>query len=1003
MPARFGRPIVLRRPGLPLELALAEVARQAGVGLSYGTDVTAAHRIVTADVDHLPAIDAFDRLLDGTPWTVYVSPSGQAIVAPRTAVAGEISGRVTAAGTGAGIRYATVFLEGTGYGTTTTDSGVYRIADVPAGAYTIVARLVGYLAVRKPVTVATEKAAVVDFVLQPALTRLEQMTITAQRLGESKAVALEKQRAADNLVTVLSGDEIRALPNANAAEGAARIPGVSTERDEGEGKFIQVRGTEPRLSNVTIDGAHVPGTQFGSRIPKVDAIPSDILAAIEVSKTLTADMDADAIGGSVNFVTKTPEGAPRGYVSAQAGQTTLLSHRQWQGGISYGGRFGADRRLGFLLGTSLDHNNRVISDVEPGWAIDGAGVVFPTEWSQREFLQNRSRFGVGGDLDYRYGTSSTVFVRGLFSEFHNFGYRYQYDVSFSADSAVSGTRGFGTGAGLFREVQNRTPRERLFGFTAGGRNERGPLAFEYSLNWAGTRQSARDYRFNPFNCTDPTCPTTLSYNASSRITPTYQYLTAADAAAAVMPSNYALTGYKTFDSFTSGRDLGAGANLLWRYDWGDHPGGLKFGVKVRDEFNKYNQNRYKYSTSAMLPLPQALGGFTDPNYYSNVTSAYHLGPLPDNGPTTGFVDSHQFTATAADSQANAAASFNGTERILAGYAMNTIDIGAWRINVGLRLENTNSSYTGHAVATPVAGPPTITTVPGSQTYTDLFPSLQLRWTVDPQTNLRFAVTRGIARPNYSDLAPSLVGSIDAAQKGNFKNLSAGNPNLRPQHAWNYDLLGERFIGIGGVISAGVFYKSITDFIYTRQFIYQGPVTAFQGFGGMEPQNGGSAHLLGFEADVTQHLTFLPGALAGIGFDVNWTRVASRANLLGTAAAGAATRPADVPRQAPNLANVALTYDYGHVSARAAWQYQGASITSYGDGSPTPNGDTYFSPHSQIDASVIYNVTPALQVQLQGLDLNDAYFGFFTGTPNFNYNIQREYYGRSFILGAKYSL
>ncbi len=166
------------------------------------------------------------------------------------------------------------------------------------------------------------------------------------RLADTREAALAKQRSAGNIVTVMSGDEIRALPNANAAEAAARIPGVSTERDEGEGKFVQIRGTEPRLSNVTIDGVHIPGTQEGDRIVKLDDVPTDLLGAIEVAKTLTADMDADAIGGSVNLVTKTPQGSPRGYLAGQFGQSSLLDHTQGQGSATYGGRYGPEQDSG---------------------------------------------------------------------------------------------------------------------------------------------------------------------------------------------------------------------------------------------------------------------------------------------------------------------------------------------------------------------------------------------------------------------------------------------------------------------------------------------------------------------------------------------------------------------------------------------------------------------------------------------------------------------------------
>src|SRR5581483_9671414 len=163
-----------------------------------------------------------------------------------------------------------------------------------------------------------------------------------------------KREQTDNFIVVQSGDEIRSLPNANAAEALARMPGVSTERDEGEGKFVQIRGTEPRLSNVTINGAHVPGTESGDRIPKLDDVPSDLLGAVEVSETLTADQDADAIGGSVNLVSKIPEDVPRGYFAIQGGMQSQLNAKQGQWSLMYGGRYGEQRKVGALLGVTFD-------------------------------------------------------------------------------------------------------------------------------------------------------------------------------------------------------------------------------------------------------------------------------------------------------------------------------------------------------------------------------------------------------------------------------------------------------------------------------------------------------------------------------------------------------------------------------------------------------------------------------------------------------------------------
>src|SRR6185437_2294988 len=230
------------------------------------------------------------------------------------AATGSITGHVTDDGAHP-VNGATIRLVGAPYGTRSHDDGGFRIDYVPTGTYQVRVTIIGYNPDTETVVVRAGSVTDETIHLHAAAINLPPIMALAARMGESKDAALDKQRDADNIVSVLSGDEIRALPNANAAEAAGRIPGVSLERDEGEGKFVQVRGTEPRLQNVTVDGSHVPGTEAGDRIVKLDDVPAEILSAIEVAKTLTADMDADAIGGSVNLVTKTPEGSPRGYIS----------------------------------------------------------------------------------------------------------------------------------------------------------------------------------------------------------------------------------------------------------------------------------------------------------------------------------------------------------------------------------------------------------------------------------------------------------------------------------------------------------------------------------------------------------------------------------------------------------------------------------------------------------------------------------------------------------------
>ncbi|HYK82254.1 MAG TPA: TonB-dependent receptor [Gemmatimonadales bacterium] len=914
---------------------------------------------------------------------------------------GVIIGRVTDTA-GAVIRGASVRVLDQHYVVRTRDDGSFQINDIRPGTYSLRVTEFGFHADSLTVTVPSGGAAELPVRLRPVAFELERVLAVAPRMGETQAAALDREKEADNLITIQPGDVIRALPNFNAAEAAGRMPDVSLERDEGEGKFVQVRGMEPRLSNVTIDGVHVPGTENGNRIPKLDDVPSDILGAIVVSKTLTADMDADAIGGSVDLLTKTPEGPPRGYVAGQFGHISLLNHDLVQGGLTYGGRFGADQKLGFLIGGSADRTNRVINDVEPAWSVDGTGRSYPAEWSQRLYDYFRSRFGVAGDLDYRFSDHSTVYLKGLWSLFQNLGNTYVYDIGTNGDSAGAGPSGYGTAATLTREVYIRTPHEQMWGFKGGGRHDLGAWTLDYSANYSGTRQSSVDYRFNPF-VYSPTGANSLTfkYDASNTELPRYQYVSAAQQAAAFNPQNFTLSGYFANNELTTGRSLGGEFNALRAYGWGNRPSTLKFGVRYRDEKKVYTQNDVSFSDTASAPytLSQAPSSLSDPNYYQALSPGFAMGTLPEPSIVVPWENAHpQAFANQTNPIRNALASFDGRERVYAGYAMNSVEFGALRVNVGLRVEVTQSDYTGNVAAHDSAtNTTTVSTVRGSQSYTDLFPSVQLRYAVDANTNVRLAVTRGIARPNYSDLAPSLSGTLDTIYRHQYSNLSAGNPNLRPQRSWNYDLLLERYLpSFGGVVTGGVFYKALTDVILTRNFIYQGPYTPFVGYYGTEPENGGSGHLVGIEGRWVQHLTFLPGVLSGFGFDVNWMH--SDSKVLVDPVSG---REAPLVRQAPDIGNAALTYDRGLVSARASWTYNGRYLASYGDGTATATGDTYFYQHSQIDASVIYSMTSDVAIQFQALNLNNAQFGFFQGTPGQRFDIQREYYGRTFYLGAKY--
>src|ERR1700692_1895006 len=284
---------------------------------------------------------------------------------------------------GAALSSTLIELQPTGRKAVSDDQGQFRITEVPSGEYTLSATYVGLNGFSATVKVQAGQSVNIDPVLQAA-SQNDQVVVTAERLqGESEAINIE--RTSDEIVQVLPSRVINSLPNTNVADAVGRLPSVSLERDEGEGKYVQIRGTEPRLSNVTINGVNVPSPEGVVRNIKLDAVPANLVERIEVFKTLSASQDADGIGGTVNLVTKTAGERPTYNFGGEGGYTPI------QGGRTLGGfdgtvgqRFGVNKKLGVLLGGTWDRNNRGIDDLEPVQAVGttpgGKNIAFvPTE------------------------------------------------------------------------------------------------------------------------------------------------------------------------------------------------------------------------------------------------------------------------------------------------------------------------------------------------------------------------------------------------------------------------------------------------------------------------------------------------------------------------------------------------------------------------------------------------------------------------------------------------
>jgi TonB-dependent receptor len=892
---------------------------------------------------------------------------------------------------------AKVELQPFGQTAATDNQGQFTISDLAAGKYTLTISYVGFASFSKEIDVSSGAMANVDAVLQIE-TLSEQVLVRGER-ERGEVEALNRERTADTIMQVLPADVIMSLPNTNVADAIGRLPSVSLERDEGEGKYVQIRGTEPRLTNVTINGVHVSSPENDVRNVKLDVIPADLVDSIEVSKTLSANQDGDAIGGSINLVTKSADDEPFYTVSGIYGYTPIINGRsltKYDGTI--GKRFGAQKKLGAVFGGSYDYNGRGINNIEPAPGTndfgDGRGPVpVYTGIHLREYQYRRNRYGFAGGLDYRLSNGGIAFIRGLFSEFKDFGDTWNTEIN--TGNLLSQTTSDNSGFVQLRHL-NRTPQQRIYSIAAGENLNLGRYSLFYQFAVSRARQDGQ------FPSTYFISPHTVAFGIDSTnpLAPKFPVLNGININD---PSLYTFTKTILADDHVRELDLEGAISLARQYVAGSHFGSFEVGAKIRNGHKTNNTFEPVYTATGtpVLGYTQVLGNAPrDPGFYSG---NYTLPPFSDYNKILALLAAHP-SALALDVDSTHARSdpnnYLTTERIYAVYAMNTITFGRARLQAGVRVETTQSNFTGYHVkfgTVPDANGflyQSTTPVFGDNLYANALPSVQFQYAITPNTNLRAAYGIGIARPRFADLPPFIVEN----DQGPGQSVTVGNPALKPTKANNYDLLAEHYLKPVGLIQAGVFYKDLSDPIFDVSTLLTSGT--FAGFTQIQPINGTKAHIFGVETTYQQQLTFLPGLMSGLGVSANYSYTTSRA-----AVPQRAIDPRLI-RQGPNNWNVDVTYDKRRVSARLGLTHNDEYIYLYtfADGTAGgvygPNGDQYTYAHTQLDIQGSYRIHGGMKFIVSLLNLNNEVFGFYQGSPQ--YPIQREFYGPTFMFGMRWS-
>jgi TonB-dependent receptor len=906
---------------------------------------------------------------------------------------------------GAVLQGARVKLE-PGDDTTATDSqGQFRFIGVSPGNYTLTISYIGFAKFSEQVKVSASEESRIEAKMDIAVPT-EAVRVVAE-LPHGEAEAINRERVSDNLLQVIPSSVIMSLPNENIADAVGRLPGVSLERDEGEGKYVQVRGTEPRLNSTTVDGVEIPAPEDNVRQFKLDTIPADIVESIEVNKTLAANQDADAIGGTVNLVTKKAGDLPTLTVEGIGGFTPIVNTR-YIGLVTgtVGQRFGASKKFGALFSGSYDYNGRGIDDIEPS-PNDTAAPSYGS-MDIREYRYQRKRYGFGGSLDYKLKEGSGLYLHYFDSDFKDYGNKWVYTLNDGGSPEFS--------------TSSRLPDYGIISLAIGGKHVFTDSWMSWELSAARSRELAA--AGNPGATFDPIPNSPLNdltscVNVPSNDIHLPQWSPSCFGSPTFDPSQYELTEYDGTSGITSQVNLQGAISFARNYHLASHFSTFEFGFKERNAHKgqdayspTYDQNFLANPT--VLPMTNYLSGFSNPNYYFH---AYPIGPVTNyNSIANGLNSAIAQGALSLDEPSTIfgsdASNFDLTERVSAAYAMNTIEFGRFRLQTGLRIEATQLDILGFLVTNNATSTnDTVTPQLANTWYWDPLPSVQLRYAITADSDIRAVYGRGISRPNPYDMVPY----VTQDQSTNPLTISVGNPNLKPEHANDYDVLYEHYLKPYGQIQAGFFYKALSQPIYYLADPHYSGTQYPQFLGDIFDYiaNGVNAKLYGVELAYIQRLGFLPGGWSGFGITANYSKTGSSAGSLPLRTDNPALQ-----RQTPTMWNLSPTYDRGRFSGRVGATYNSASIYQYqweqctvaanaGGGCEDPAnlgpkgplGDNYLYAHLQLDAQASYRVQKNFTVLVQGLNLTDEVFGFYNGSPW--YVTQREYYRPTYSFGLRW--
>lgn len=824
----------------------------------------------------------------------------------------------------------------------------------------------------------------------------------------SRLRALEEKQNDSRLIDALGIDELGQFPDRNVGESLNRLPGVSMLVEKGEGRFVQIRGINPALNNVTINGVQLgsPEQEGGGRAAPMDVISGGILGGVQVVKTPTADMDSQGIGGTVNVETTMPFDRNEefyGYMTTRLGRESVRPESNAFGGDDpraldalVSGKF-ADNTIGWLLGATWSDREYIAQGIfQDDWdPSNGNGL--PVNVKNNYYIIGRERINANAVLEIRPDNNSSYFLRGFYATWDEYQHRNRFEQGLSNDVVATSTNA-GTSGGnrIASNIRLEEAKKDLFSFAVGGENVINAFTVNYLLQANSNElDEPNDYwEFRSGSSAFGPNSWMLDGDGVVTITPQTGSPNRQD------PSLIPLRRVRFFERAVEENANIAKIDLQWDMDDSTF---LKTGIKYASTDRTLDQSRQRFNPGALDLNLGTSSQFTNGSFFNDVDSYDVPNIWMDIDGMNSFFDNSAnadyFEADIGDNfVADNSADYSVDETVLATYIMGSKTFDNLEVIAGVRFEQTDIESRGNLLSGGIASP-----VRGSSDYSNVMPSLLLNYRISDSFVGRAGITRALGRPDFGTIAPRSTLNDDG---GPIASINIGNPDLKPRESTNYDLALEWYPNSLSIISLSFFYKDISEELIglttsLTSSTAMDAALAARGLSGVVDTaslsrldlsttiNASSATLKGFEFLGQTQLSFLPAPLNDLGVSATITSLDGETDL------PSGTIP--LIGQPESTYAFSMFYQNGKLDAAINYAYNDSFLTDLNDDPDLVLDQGEFG---RLDARIAYSVNDSLKIFLEGVNLNDEPTSEFQGGRS-NWNTEYEYVGRTYYLGMSY--